>query len=200
MIKDLNDIRKHYEVLTPKIYTSHAHRWVSPYGWISNWPDLMTPIEFQTWQAIRTYGQIPLYPQYPVGKYFTDFANPNLGVAIECDGKEFHQDKEKDLKRDEDLFSMGYVVYRISGSDCFKTPSDDYYNIASFDNEREKYDILRTFYENTVEGLLMSLAWFFLFKQPFCNSADEKQLMRECLNKHVSLKDKVSHPFTEYHH
>jgi len=199
MIKHISDIKKHYEILTPKIYLTNQNRWVSPYGWITNWPEIMTPIEFQTWQAIRCYGQIPIYPQYPIGKYFADFANPNLGIVIECDGKEFHQDKEKDFKRDTELFKLGYIVYRVSGSDCMKLPSDDYYNVTGFDDERTRIGVLEEFYKKTMEGLLASLAWFYLFKKPYYHGVDERDLMIECLNNHVSLKEEVNHPTTEYH-
>ena len=42
---------------------------------------------------------LPFYPQYPIGKYFVDFADPVKKIVIECDGKKYHQDKEKDKRR-----------------------------------------------------------------------------------------------------
>src|SRR3990167_9563123 len=111
MIEYINDIRKHYEILTPRIMANSLVRpswWVTPYALIGNWPNIMSPIEFMAWQAIRGFGKIPLYPQYPVDKYFLDFGNPFLKIAVECDGKEFHQDIKKDIRRDEKIFDDFY--------------------------------------------------------------------------------------------
>lgn len=79
----------------------------------------MTPIEAAIWTDIRCEGAV-LYPQYPVGRYFVDFANPRARVALECDGKEWHQDQAKDDARQSDIESWGWTVYRIGGGDCLR--------------------------------------------------------------------------------
>jgi hypothetical protein len=67
-----------------------------------------------------------MYPQYPVGRYFVDFANPAAKVAIECDGKRWHTDKERDAQRQGEIEALGWVVYRISGRDCFTDTVEGY--------------------------------------------------------------------------
>lgn len=66
-----------------------------------------------------------VFPQEIVGRYRADF----LVVAsldgrcktliVECDGKEFHQDKAKDAERDEYMEKLGYRVMRFPGSDIW---------------------------------------------------------------------------------
>ena len=54
--------------------------------------------------------------EYPIQKYFIDFAIPRLRIAIEIDGQQ-HKLKERkmvDDKKDLLLQSMGWKVYRIS--------------------------------------------------------------------------------------
>lgn len=75
-----------------------------------------TPIEYAVWQNIRSCN-IPLFPQFPVKKYFIDFANPFKKIAIECDGKMFH-DQAKDFERDQCLKQEGWTIYRIPGHVC----------------------------------------------------------------------------------
>lgn len=87
----------------------------SPY--IANWEAIFTPIEREMWDAIRCYGGLRFYPQYPVGRYFVDFGDPWKCIAIECDGKRWH-DEAKDAARDKALESLGWIVLRIPGSAC----------------------------------------------------------------------------------
>lgn len=77
----------------------------------------LTPIERLLWSDIRALDAV-LYPQYPVGRYFVDFANPAAKVAVECDGAAWHTDKAKDAARDADLAAMGWTVYRFPGWEC----------------------------------------------------------------------------------
>jgi very-short-patch-repair endonuclease len=104
-----------------------ANEWgVTPYSWEVDAGVTFTPIESALWSDIRMEGAI-FYPQYPVFGYFVDFANPVAKVAIECDGKEFHQDKAKDALRDANLAKNGWKVYRFTGSECMKD-CREYYN------------------------------------------------------------------------
>ena len=41
-------------------------------------------------------------------------------IALECDGKEFH-DAAKDRSRDAELGKMGWRVFRVTGSECYQT-------------------------------------------------------------------------------
>ena len=55
--------------------------------------------------------------QYPILRYDVDFALPELGIAIECDGKYWHQDKDKEKKRDERIKEQGWDIFHFTGSE-----------------------------------------------------------------------------------
>jgi very-short-patch-repair endonuclease len=112
----LNAIKRFYEDVRTDLLKSPAHQWAhGPY--MLDWLKLFTPIECALWEEIRDIGAV-FYPQYPVGRYFVDFGNPVARVAIECDGKEFHQDRAADSLRQAEIEAQGWVVYRITGRDC----------------------------------------------------------------------------------
>lgn len=118
-----NRIRKHYARNTPAILKAAANDWaIDPYAW--NGFIELTPIEQALWVDIRSLNAV-FYPQYPVGNFFVDFANPVAKVVIECDGRAFHLDKEKDADRDAILNSMGWVVFRFTGSECVKDRDEE---------------------------------------------------------------------------
>lgn len=195
MVNRFEDIREHYEFMTPLIFKAAQNgnnRWTAPYGGM-DWMTMFTPIESQTWQAIRCFGQAPFYPQYPVSKYFVDFGNPVLKIAIECDGAEFHQDKEKDRNRDIVLLEHGWKVYRISGAHCVKMVSDDYYNIGECYDEEERWNILKEFYDTTIEGLLKAIGIYYFGYNTYYREPNELELVNRCLGQHISLPDKVYH-------
>jgi SPP1 gp7 family putative phage head morphogenesis protein len=54
--------------------------------------------------------------QYPVLRYNLDFAIPELKIGIECDGEQWHQDKEKERIRQERLEKKGWSVLHYSGA------------------------------------------------------------------------------------
>jgi very-short-patch-repair endonuclease len=110
-------IREFYAEIRPELDRAEAWRWaIDPYA--VNWPKLFTPIEMALWMDIRGHGLV-LYPQFPVGRYFADFANPRARVVVECDGAAYH-DPERDEARDGDMRRMGWTVYRFAGSECVK--------------------------------------------------------------------------------
>src|SRR5260221_14641716 len=81
----------------------------------------MSPIEENVWSDIRRHIPQAFLWQYPCGKFFIDFASPKLKVALEVDGKEYHQDHRKDWLRDHYLLSHGYeCVYHIPGFITFQ--------------------------------------------------------------------------------
>lgn len=92
-----------------------------------DWPMYFTPIESAIWSDIRRLGLV-LYPQYPVRTvddcgqeertFFCDFGNPARKVAVECDGKTFHNNPSRDQERDRRLRRAGWTVYRFTGSQC----------------------------------------------------------------------------------
>lgn len=77
----------------------------------------MTPIETSLFKALKQ-NQIPAEPQFRVGKYTLDFAVPSLGIAIEADGRGWH-DSARDRSRDEDLKTLGWLTLRFTGSEIY---------------------------------------------------------------------------------
>jgi very-short-patch-repair endonuclease len=183
-------IKLHYEFITPLIIersAKHPAGWISPYGSDIHWKSLFSPIEADTWQAIRCFGKVPLYPQYPVLNYFLDFGNPYLKIGIECDGKEFHLDKEKDMRRDTNLRKLGWRIYRVSGSDCVRPIDSEYYKICQFSIETQ-LKILSEYYHTTMEGLLKALAIkYFKYKYFYIGEGiNERRIAMSCLRARLS--------------
>lgn len=105
----LQTIRDAYAIFLPLLEAGNR---LSPYEIGIEWN--FTPIERNVWEEIRCLG-LPLYPQVPVGPYFIDFADPKRKIAIEVDGRRWHQDKEKDRRRERDIEKFGWRIYRIPG-------------------------------------------------------------------------------------
>lgn len=55
-----------------------------------------------------------------IGRYSVDFAIPEMGIAIECDGWRHANTTEKDVQRDHYLLERGWKVVRISGTALVK--------------------------------------------------------------------------------
>ena len=105
-----------YLTQTPLILAEKRNEWaMDPYAWTQYIS--LSPIEQRLWENIRE-ANVVLYPQYPIDKFFVDFANPVAMVVIECDGEAFHLDAAKDARRDNRLRELGWTVYRINGKDC----------------------------------------------------------------------------------
>lgn len=77
-----------------------------------------SPIEKMIYNELISYGLKPI-PQYPIGVFFIDLAFPEIKLAIEADGKEYHsnkEQKERDLYRQKRIESLGWVFERFSGT------------------------------------------------------------------------------------
>ena len=123
---------------------------MDPY--ITDWSRYMSPIEDKCWQSIRAYG-LPLYPQYPVGRFFADFADPHKKIIVEADGKAFHN-PERDIPRDRELLEDGWLVYRVTGAECSRVPKDvDDSDASEADSEFRA----RQWIMNTSDGLFYAL-------------------------------------------
>jgi len=94
---------------------------LSPYDLGIQWE--FSPIEDNVWGNIRYLG-IPLYPEFPVGPYFIDFADPKKKIGIEVDSIKWHKDKSKDMVKDKYLRSCGWNIYRIPSHMTYKTRED----------------------------------------------------------------------------
>ncbi|MDE2000365.1 MAG: DUF559 domain-containing protein [Burkholderiales bacterium] len=116
LLTRFSEAAKHYKQYRSEILDAGRAEWgVDPYEWECF--STMTPIEFDLWSCIRSIDAV-FYPQFPIAGYFADFCNPVAGVVIECDGAQWHQDKEKDAKRQAAIEDEGFTVYRITGRQC----------------------------------------------------------------------------------
>lgn len=142
-------IREAYKKFLPRLLDGDL---ISPYEIEFDWFKKFSPIEEKVWDGIRYLG-LPLYPQFPIGKYFVDFADPYRRIAIEVDSHQWHKDTEKDKQRQKEIEKLGWRVYRIDSWLTFKSVSD-----FTFLDEtgREQID-WEKYEENTAEGFLRKL-------------------------------------------
>lgn len=82
-----------------------------------------SPIEYRIFNLSYMYGNMNLFPEYPVGRFYLDFAIPRYKINIECDGKAYHDDL-MDKFRDAELYKMGWKIFRIGGSAIMKSIKD----------------------------------------------------------------------------
>lgn len=75
-------------------------------------------IEMILFYALRNLG-IDCVLQYPLKGIRVDIAIPQVKLSIECDGKDYHQDKLKDESRDRAVRIQGWEVERYSGSEIY---------------------------------------------------------------------------------
>lgn len=113
-------IRAFWKQHMPDILATEPNRWCEMHFWDTEPAIQMTPIERAMWHDLRMVGLV-MYPQIPIGPYFSDFANPAARVVIECDGLRWH-DAEKDAQRDGYMRAAGWHIYRFSGSRCMEMP------------------------------------------------------------------------------
>lgn len=128
--------------------------------YLVDWIPILTPIEYDAWDTIRNL-TLPFFPQYPVYGAILDFADPKKLIAIECDGKKWH-DQEKDAARDSRLAARGWTTYRITGSECRRLVDDPYALDEKLRDEEITADEHRAalwhWLSNTSEGVISSLA------------------------------------------
>lgn len=65
--------------------------------------------------------QISFEKQFKIDRFWVDFAVISSRLVIEADGEFWHQDKEKDAKRDEIIESYGWKVVRFPGKKIVKS-------------------------------------------------------------------------------
>lgn len=147
---------KHYE----ERIIDHAKK--SPRSWFTSYPLdwnlFFTPIEREAWMSIRSKGGVILYPQYPVLNFQVDFGNPYLKIALEVDGKAFHN-PQRDYERDARLKDIGWKVYRVTGSEMVKR---DYKDFSDFTESEagwyyDGYDDVRNWYLKTGDGVIEAI-------------------------------------------
>lgn len=142
--------------------------------------DHWTPIEWKLWQDIRCTGRMHMLPQYPVGPYFLDFANPKHKIGLEADGKDYH-DTERDRRRDQHLWdAFGWRVFRVTGAECFRvrpSPADyerDVWEETGFDpSDDDVTDAAVAFYTGTSTGVVRAVRDALIRRMYGCRHWDE---------------------------
>lgn len=87
-----------------------------------------SPAERLMFQELRCYWWTSGFvPEYRVGNYYIDFADPLKKIAIEVDGKQWHSDTKRDAKKDSCLRKQGWTVYRIEAAGLLRS----YQNVFS---------------------------------------------------------------------
>lgn len=145
-----------------RLYASIDITDYDPYPMNSDWNAVFSPIERMTWGEIRGYG-LPFWPQFPIGRYFADFADPIKKIVIECDGAKYHKDRERDRRRDSDMGEGGYVVYRVPGAVCARVLPTASEIIEQDSDPFWIEDVacihaIREWYFGTVDGLIAAIA------------------------------------------
>lgn len=174
-------LRRVYAELLPDILESARESrrgGIDPY--FADWIKYFTPIEFDAWQSIRCKG-IPLYPQYPVLRYFLDFANPYHKIGIEMDGKDFH-DKVKDKARDLDLAKAGWSIFRITGSECYV----EYKSLPDIDEmeQDEQHEHLQHWILNSSDGVFEAVKLIYFTAKERARASRLYDIAWESLNRH----------------
>lgn len=132
---------------------------------VGNWAAIFTPIEVGAWRDIRAAG-LPLWPQLPVDRFFVDFGNPVVKVALECDGKQWH-DPLKDAERDRRLTSLGWVVLRAPGSRCVKAFDREHRGLSAIE-VAEREEEAR---QQTMLGIIEEMSALFRRRAPSSEAA-----------------------------
>ncbi len=78
-----------------------------------------SPIEEKLVSALQRFG-VEVICQHPIGPFLADIYIKEDRLVIECDGAEWHKDKEKDAKRDRFMREKGYSVIRFTGKEISK--------------------------------------------------------------------------------
>lgn len=149
--------RRYYRFIQPAIDAARHDEWANDV-YAFPWFDDVTPIEYAAWQCIRG-ASLVLYPQYPVLQYFIDFASPKKKIALELDGKDWH-DPAKDKIRDKALEEIGWTVYRVPGAECLRILPGPGELREKYDYETDSGDYrleMRAWYCTTVDGVVSAI-------------------------------------------
>lgn len=88
---------------------------------------------------IRSAYRGKIFPQYPIGPYWADFALPDYKLVIELDGHKYHRNrKDEDRRRDAYMYRKGWKVMRFTYYDVKKKRARTIEKILSYTNRLEK--------------------------------------------------------------
>jgi very-short-patch-repair endonuclease len=151
----LSAIKSYYQSVESELLDHYYKNPLQYYdSYPTDWSKIFTPIEEMAWNAIRSKGRVVLYPQYPALEYFLDFANPGLKIALELDGKNFHN-KERDFIRDLDLKRDGWIIYRITGKEMYRD-CKEWFDIEYLPEE-DKIEEIDKWILNTGDGVIEAI-------------------------------------------
>jgi very-short-patch-repair endonuclease len=166
ILHDLKEFYTTHEKYILDLAKRSPTQWYQSY--IVDYNKFFSPIERMAWNCMRTKGGVVLYPQYPVGKYFIDFGNPHFKIALELDGKEFHKDFAKDRERDLALSDLGWITYRVSGTEMTRTNHPEYLDLENF-----TYQELSHWLFSTGDGVIEAIKHIHFKKITVDHSSDE---------------------------
>lgn len=136
------------------------------------WGELLTPIEKNIWEDI-VYYHLPMFPQYPAGGFYLDFADPVSKICIEADGAKYHKNRRgEDKKRDLTLQKSGWHIFRIQGRESYR-------DTLQYDTATE--DDVEIWLRQHGEAVIASLAKI-IYGMP--NNIMEKEQAEACLINH----------------
>lgn len=97
-----------------------------------------SPFEEEVYdQLVEQFGKDQIVLQHKVGGFRIDFVikTEQVDVALECDGKAYHQSEESyahDMFRQKELEGMGYKVYRIWSTSWFQDRDREMLKLIKF--------------------------------------------------------------------
>lgn len=176
----LRDIRRMYAEIDVTEYNPYPMDWVM----------LFTPIERMVWGNIRNFG-LPFWPQFAIGHYFADFADPIKKIVIECDGEAYHTDKGRDRMRDAFMGRRGWTVFRIPGHMCARilpSPAEIYDEMDGRELGASETKEIEDWYRTTSDGLIASLAYAYYGVKPFSRDEDYNNLVEKLIEEVVGQR------------
>lgn len=91
----------------------------------------MSPLERDFWNEwladLERVENMPLVPQYPVGRFRVDFAHLASLTIVELDGHEFHssrRNRTRDAQRERTIQVQGWHIVRFTGSEVYADPAN----------------------------------------------------------------------------
>jgi hypothetical protein len=171
-----NEIKRFYTSIDVSDYRPH----------LIDWLPLLNHIEYPAWQEISARN-LPFWPQFPIGRFFADFADPVKKLVIECDGKKWH-DPEKDAARDKEMEALGWTVFRVTGADCKRvsaSPGDIYFEMGLAPEAQE--EMLRAFFLETVDGFVFAIA-IEIYGADSIIKDDHRYLAKQTIGKHQTTR------------
>lgn len=67
-----------------------------------------------------------LVPQFKIGRYYVDFALPDLKLAVEIDGRKYHSERDvfvRDRQRQRVIEKAGWRVVRFAALETLNDPA-----------------------------------------------------------------------------